>query len=92
MPQQAIDKQRPIIHIMRNPKDVCVSYYNHFQTLPTYEDLDNFSAFLPMFTGDNGFCKLVVVYLVLNHGWIQRGGGRGSGTPTPEKSQKQRGS
>ena len=57
IPQQAIQKKIPILHIMRNPKDVCVSYYHHYQALPSYEDVDNFSAFLPMFLGETGFCK-----------------------------------
>lgn len=55
IPQQAIQKKIPILHIMRNPKDVCVSYYHHYQALPSYEDVDNFSAFLPMFLGETGF-------------------------------------
>lgn len=63
VPQEAIRKKRPILHIMRNPKDVCVSYFVHWQTLDDYESVDNFSAFLPLFTGENGF--------YLNYSWCQ---------------------
>ena len=60
VPRKAFEKKISIIHIMRNPKDVCVSYYNHYNTLPLYTPVENFSAFLPMFTGENGFCKFSV--------------------------------
>ena len=63
IPRQAIQKKVPIIHIMRNPKDVCVSYYHHCQTIPSYDNVDNFSAFLPMFLGENGFCKYLYPYV-----------------------------
>ena len=47
---------------MRNPKDICVSYYHHWQTLQDYESVENFSAFLPFFTGENGFCEFKLLY------------------------------
>lgn len=54
-PREAIKKRCKIIHLMRNPKDVFVSYFNHYKTLPSYEKVDSFSSFLPMMLGENGF-------------------------------------
>lgn len=42
---------------MRNPKDVFVSYYNHYNHLPVYDKVDCFSDLLPMMLGENGYCK-----------------------------------
>lgn len=54
-PRQAIEKRCKILHIMRNPKDVFVSYYNHYNSIGVYDTVDSFSNFLPMMLGEHGY-------------------------------------
>ena len=63
LPSDVINKRIKIIHVMRHPKDIAVSFYYHFRFLnfafeePPYE---SFSDFLPYITGEYGVCKLML--------------------------------
>lgn len=41
-----------IIHVIRNPKDVCVSFYHHYNLLQYYKG--NFEEFKTLFLHNKG--------------------------------------
>ena len=61
LPKQMEDKRTKLIHMIRNPKDIAVSFFYQIKTL-NYEFEDEppfvtFSEFLPYITGEYGVCK-----------------------------------
>ena len=68
-PDDVLKKKIKIIHIMRHPKDIAVSFYYHFRQLnvcletPPYE---SFSEFLPYVTGEYGVYMLVSIFRYLD--------------------------
>jgi len=62
-------KQCKIIYVMRNPKDLAVSYYNHHKGLVDYGYNAEWKDYLPRFINGNStyavmgsFCFLLFVY------------------------------
>ena len=49
LPKEAIAKKCKIIYILRNPKDVAVSLYNHVKNLLCYHYDGKWENFLPLF-------------------------------------------
>lgn len=60
LPKQVVPKKVKVIHVMRNPKDVAVSFFNFSKNLPLIlpamdnKPFETFSEFLPYFTGEYG--------------------------------------
>ena len=52
LPQQLLQKKCRIIHIVRNPKDVLVSWYNHDIGIKSYGYDGKWEDFLPLFLED----------------------------------------
>ena len=46
LPIQHIQNGGKIVHVLRNPKDVCVSMYHHFKTTLSFGKLRDFGTFL----------------------------------------------
>ena len=68
-PDDVLKKKIKIIHVMRHPKDIAVSFYYHFKQMnllfcenPPYE---SFSEFLPYVTGKYGVFMLVSIFRYL---------------------------
>ena len=63
LPLQIKSKKVKVIHVLRNPKDVAVSFFYFAKSLPLLLPLmekkpfETFSEFLPYFTGEYGVCK-----------------------------------
>lgn len=49
IPRDFVEKKCKIIHILRNPKDVAVSFYNHHVRLLDYEYSGTWRSYLPRF-------------------------------------------
>ena len=45
LPIQHIQNGGKIVHLLRNPKDVCVSMYHHFKTTMSFGKLRDFGTF-----------------------------------------------
>jgi hypothetical protein len=56
LPQELVDgsKNAKIIYVMRNPKDVCVSFYHHFCLMNGYTG--TMEDFVKQFIRDNVYC------------------------------------
>lgn len=55
LPPDSIKKRSKIIYLVRNHKDVAVSYYNHTRNIKMYEYEGSWNAFLELFA--KGLCK-----------------------------------
>ena len=69
LPTELFQKKCKVIHIVRNPKDVAVSWYNHVTGIKCYGYNGTWENFLPLFLEDK--CKFqnierhVVLYFYL---------------------------
>ncbi|KAH3848345.1 sulfotransferase 1A1-like [Dreissena polymorpha] len=54
IPKQILKKKIKIVHVQRNPKDVCVSAYHHIASFSPYPGVKTFGDFLPFMLGTNG--------------------------------------
>lgn len=50
LPRQCMEKRVKIIYVTRNPRDACVSYYNHWKLLEAYTG--SFTDFVDLFLND----------------------------------------
>ncbi|XP_045175564.1 sulfotransferase 1A1-like [Mercenaria mercenaria] len=62
-PKEIFQKGIKIVHVMRNPKDVFVSFYHHMKTMHSGPFTISFQEFLPQVMGEYGVC--------LFYSWIQ---------------------
>lgn len=67
LPDQLFSKHTKIVHVMRNPKDIAVSYYHYikqaFKTMPESLRLyETFSESLPYVTGEYGVYMIVSMF------------------------------
>lgn len=53
-PRGIFEKKNKIVHVMRNPKDVFVSYYFHHKSLSPGPQTESFKKFLPIVLGNYG--------------------------------------
>ena len=65
LPLQVRSKKVKVIHVLRNPKDVAVSFFHFSKKLPMMSFMENkpfetFSEYLPYFTGEYGMCKYTI--------------------------------
>lgn len=56
LPKKHIENRCKIIHIIRNPKDVCVSFYYHAKSDPVLDFTGSWDDFFEMWMSDK--CKL----------------------------------
>ena len=52
LPKQLFEKKCKIIHVLRNPKDAVVSWYNHDVGIQCYGYSGKWENFLPLFLED----------------------------------------
>lgn len=68
-PVDVLKKKVKIIHVMRHPKDIAVSFYYHFKQLNIFFNeilpYESFSEFLPYVTGEYGVYMLVSIFKYL---------------------------
>jgi len=56
LPDGIKEKNTKIVVTVRNPKDTCVSYYNHHKNIPVYEYNGEFDAYFKLFmTGEQDY-------------------------------------
>ena len=69
LPDDVLKKKVKIIHVMRHPKDIAVSFYYHFKQMDFCFDeikpYESFSEFLPYVTGEYGVYMLVSIFRYL---------------------------
>lgn len=65
LPNDFIRRKCKIIYILRNPKDVAVSFYNHHSRIREYEYNGNWNVYLPRLIKGQG--KLLKVKVSFNH-------------------------
>ncbi|XP_045175565.1 sulfotransferase 1B1-like [Mercenaria mercenaria] len=53
-PKEIFQKGIKIVHVMRNPKDVFVSFYHHVKSMHLVPLTNSFQEFLPLLLGDYG--------------------------------------
>lgn len=56
-PREIFEKKIKIVHVMRNPKDVFVSYFHHHKHFSGGPVTESFPKFLPTCLGEYGICK-----------------------------------
>ncbi|XP_078000252.1 sulfotransferase 1E1-like isoform X2 [Glandiceps talaboti] len=49
LPPQLFEKKPRILHVARNPKDACISYFYHMNVVPVLESCESFDDFLEQF-------------------------------------------
>lgn len=64
IPRDFVEKKCKIIYILRNPKDVAVSFYNHHVRLLDYEYSGTWRSYLPRFLSGRG------EWMCEDHTWL----------------------
>jgi hypothetical protein len=66
LPVDFVNRKCKIILIMRNPKDVAVSFFHHHTGIPKYEYEGNWEAYLPRFMQGLGeYCLFICLKKIL---------------------------
>lgn len=68
LPAQLFEKRCKIIHVLRNPKDTIVSFYNHVKGVGCYGYNGKWEHFLRLFLSDE--CKIKFYFLILSAKWL----------------------
>lgn len=58
MPSNALEVGAKIVYVVRNPKDVAVSYYHLQKSIPTFGYTGDFETFAKYFLEDSGSLKI----------------------------------
>jgi hypothetical protein len=56
LPEGVVDRRCKILHVLRNPKDVAVSYYHHIRNMKDLKYSGSWSDFFPLFLADVSKC------------------------------------
>lgn len=70
IPRDFVEKKCKIIYILRNPKDVAVSFYNHHVRLLDYEYSGTWRSYLPRFLSGRGewMCEWLTASFLTSRG------------------------